>query len=104
MPLTKCPDCEANVSDLARACPKCGRPIPPTVATAAQKFDADTGQVLAGMPTEDAGVIVTDVRMRFGSMVVFMIKWALASIPAMIILVLIVASIQAFLWGLLMHR
>ncbi len=74
------------------------------MATAAQKFDPYTGQVLTAMPTEDAGVIVTDVRMRFGSMVVFMIKWALASIPAMIILVLIVASIQALFWGLLMHK
>ena len=30
-------------------------------------------------------VTVTDVRMPFLSMVVFMIKWALASIPAMLI-------------------
>jgi hypothetical protein len=31
-------------------------------------------------------VIVTDIQMPFGSMVVFMVKWILASIPAMIIL------------------
>lgn len=31
-------------------------------------------------------VIVTDVRMPFISMVIFMVKWALASIPAMIIM------------------
>ena len=31
-------------------------------------------------------IIVQDIRMGFGSMVVFMIKWAIASIPAMIIL------------------
>ena len=31
-------------------------------------------------------VIVTDVRMPFWSMVVFMVKWSLASIPALIIL------------------
>jgi CHASE2 domain-containing sensor protein len=34
-------------------------------------------------------VIVTDIQMPFGSMIVFMIKWVLASIPAMIILFLI---------------
>jgi hypothetical protein len=34
-------------------------------------------------------VIVTDVDMPFGSMVVFIIKWTLASIPALIILWLI---------------
>lgn len=31
-------------------------------------------------------VRVTDIDMRFSSMVVFMLKWALASIPAAIIL------------------
>ena len=36
-----------------------------------------------------AAVIVTDVHMSFASMVIFMIKWALASIPAMLILFLL---------------
>jgi hypothetical protein len=31
-------------------------------------------------------VVVTDVRMNFVSMMTFMVKWALASIPAMLIL------------------
>jgi hypothetical protein len=31
-------------------------------------------------------VIVTNIKMPFWSMVVFMIKWAIASIPAIIIL------------------
>ncbi|MDQ6976968.1 MAG: hypothetical protein Q9M75_02530 [Ghiorsea sp.] len=31
-------------------------------------------------------VVVTDIQMSFGSMVVFMIKWAIAAIPALIIL------------------
>lgn len=31
-------------------------------------------------------VVVVDVHMRFGSMVMFMIKWAIASIPAFMIL------------------
>jgi len=34
-------------------------------------------------------VVVTDVSMSFGSMIVFMIKWALASVPAMLILSII---------------
>ena len=42
-------------------------------------------------------VIVTNIRMPFGSMVVFMIKWALASIPAVIILSAIFAIIAAIL-------
>ena len=31
-------------------------------------------------------VVVTDIRMPFGSMVVFMVKWASAAIPALVIL------------------
>lgn len=31
-------------------------------------------------------VVVTDIKMPFWSMVVFMIKWAIAAIPALIIL------------------
>lgn len=38
-------------------------------------------------------VEVTDVNMRFWSMVVFMIKWAFASIPAFIVLALVFFSI-----------
>ena len=34
-------------------------------------------------------VVVTDVRMPFGSMVKFMVKWAIASIPAMVILLVL---------------
>ncbi len=37
-------------------------------------------------PTE---VVVVDVKMKFWSMVVFMVKWVIASIPALIILGLI---------------
>ena len=32
------------------------------------------------------GVVVTDINMDFRSMVIFMVKWAIASIPAFIIL------------------
>jgi len=40
-------------------------------------------------------VIVTDMRMPFLSMVVFMIKWVIASIPALIILTIILSVIDA---------
>ena len=43
-------------------------------------------------------VVVTDIKMPFGSMVVFMIKWSLASIPAVIIL-LIIYAIAGALFG-----
>ena len=37
-------------------------------------------------------VIITDIKMKFGSMVEFMVKWAVASIPAVIILVCIMCA------------
>ena len=40
-------------------------------------------------------VRITDVRMPFGSMVMFMVKWAVASIPAMFIL----AVLGTIFWG-----
>jgi hypothetical protein len=40
-------------------------------------------------PLEPQKVVVTDIDMPFGSMVSFMVKWAIASIPAFIILLII---------------
>jgi len=34
-------------------------------------------------------IVVTDIRMSFLSMVVFMVKWAIATIPALIILTVV---------------
>ena len=49
---------------------------------------------------------VTDIRMPFWSMVVFMVKWVFASIPAMIIFSVVAALVMAVmsllcgsLWG-----
>jgi hypothetical protein len=41
-------------------------------------------------------VIITDVQMPFGAMVTLMVKWAIASLPAMMIL----ASISCLVWWL----
>ena len=46
-------------------------------------------------------VIVNDIQMSFGSMISFMVKWAIAAIPAMIILWLIAIIFLALLRGLL---
>ena len=45
-------------------------------------------------------VVVVDVKMPFMSMVTFMVKWAIASIPAIIILVVIWATAVAVLGGI----
>lgn len=46
-------------------------------------------------------VLVTDIHMPFTSMVGFMVKWAIAAIPAIIILLFIFAVISAVLGGFL---
>lgn len=53
------------------------------------------------MTSPDAGrseVVVVDVQMPFMSMVSFMVKWTLASIPAILILA-VIAAILAGMFG-----
>lgn len=56
------------------------------------------------MPDEEnrQSVIVTDIRMPFFSMVVFMVKWAIAAIPAFLILTVIGVLIWGMLSGLML--
>ncbi len=50
---------------------------------------------------ESQYVVVTDIRMPFFSMVVFMIKWVIASIPAFIILSMIGSILMMLVGGML---
>lgn len=45
-------------------------------------------------------VVVVDVKMPFWSMVTFMVKWSIASIPAMIIIVLMGTIVFLVIGGL----
>ena len=45
-------------------------------------------------------IIVTDIQMPFGSMVVFMVKWVIASIPAFIILFVLFVIVSAIFGGI----
>ncbi len=47
----------------------------------------------------DTRVVVTDIRMPFWSMVAFMVKWAIAAIPAILILALLGALLSAAVTG-----
>ncbi|QOP45442.1 hypothetical protein [Sulfurimonas paralvinellae] len=48
-------------------------------------------------------VVITDIKMPFFSMVWFMVKWAIAAIPAFIILTLLGAFTMGILSGLATH-
>ena len=49
----------------------------------------------------DQRVVVTDFDMSFGSMVGFMVKWAFASIPAMLIIGAVIAVMVGLGSGLI---
>ncbi len=52
------------------------------------------------MSNEDR-VIVTDIQMPFFSMVIFMVKWAVAAIPALFILATMGSIFSSLISGLL---
>ena len=51
-------------------------------------------------PQASQEMVVVDIRMPFWSMVTFMIKWAIAAIPAVIILFLFGALLAGVLGGM----
>ena len=54
------------------------------------------------MANERREVVVTDVKISFWSMVVLMVKWAIAAIPAVIILIAIFAllgTVAGYVFG-----
>lgn len=85
--MTTCTNCGAENDDAAVACKACKRDMP------GYDWPAKSGRV--GAP-----VRITDVDLPFGSMVAFMAKWAIASIPAMLILLLFGMLIVGFVGGI----
>jgi hypothetical protein len=59
---------------------------------------------MSASPQEPAPIRVIDVKMPFGSMVVFMVKWSLAAIPALIILTVFALLVASVLYGLGLHK
>ena len=112
-----CPNCGVANPDGGKFCMSCGQTLPAVTTS----IDSDTPTsvspvrmtatpiqprvstppVNSAAGTQSIRVVVTDVNMRFGSMVVFMIKWVVAAIPAAIILALALALISAIFGGIL---
>ncbi|MDF1615133.1 hypothetical protein [Desulfurivibrio dismutans] len=51
------------------------------------------------MESKSNQVVVVDIGMPFWSMVIFMVKWSIAAIPAMIIIFVIVSLFFAVMGG-----
>ena len=80
----QCPNCNnTNIQADATECGECGYVF--------KGYEESTPEGVTGIASKsnNQNVTVTDIKMPFGSMVEFMVKWAIASIPAFIILFLI---------------
>ena len=80
----QCPNCNnTNIQADATECGECGYVF--------KGYEESTPAGVTGIASKsnNQNVTVTDIKMPFGSMVQFMVKWAIASIPAFIILFLI---------------
>jgi hypothetical protein len=65
------------------------------------EFDSslDSSSKIEASHNSQNEVVVTDIKMPFLSMVVFMVKWVIASIPALIILFIVISLFSGFLIG-----
>ena len=93
-----------KVGELAE-CKKCGEKstIPQDAEEAAdtiykgKKVKSKTAEVSATQSYNASDVIITDIRMPFMSMVMFMVKWSIATIPAFIILLVLGFALASFI-------
>jgi hypothetical protein len=110
----KCPNCKLENPPDAMRC-DCGYDFTSadrrTAATDVARRRRRAPVVAAPLPVlatarpsiirQDTRVVIADINMRFGSMVLFMVKWAFAAIPAIIIIFGIVFITLSVLFGLL---
>ena len=86
----KCPNCFTDNYKDAVKC-ECGYQFigyKPS-ADADNSININTNKNIGDKNIGISNVIIEDINMSFGSMVLFMVKWAIASIPAFIILLFI---------------
>jgi hypothetical protein len=73
----------------------------PGCAAAEQKYQRRLQEIAAQPASQKPQeVVVVDFRMPFMAMVWFMVKWAFAAIPALIIVFLAVIALMSFFGGL----
>jgi len=99
--MLKCLQCGKFTYPGPAKCDHCGASLrgAPTVDVTMQSPTV-TGGSAVHVPVSVNRVVVTDIDMPFGSMVRFMVKWAIASIPAFVILFIIGMIVTAMFAGM----
>ena len=92
MDMLRCSNCGADTTPGPSHCPQCGASL--KTAAAVRIVGATESE-----PICRTRVVVTDVDMPFGSMVVFMVKWGIAAIPAVLILTVVWFIVAAMFAG-----
>ena len=92
-----CPKCDAAYKlkysryspEKTHTCSACGEKIPLPEKAPEPVAPAPSAHIPATLVMRSSRdpkeVIITDIQMPFGSMVVFMLKWAIAAIPAVLL-------------------
>lgn len=127
--MRKCRFCAKDIQNASTVCEHCGRDLIPGRVSAAPTPDdvlneleqarppapsarvdapGPSGRALlapeyakAAATVDPVRVSVVDFDMPFGSMIVFILKWAMAAIPALLILAFLGVMVAAFLTGLI---
>ena len=105
MRIIKCNSCSFSATEadkdwdlvsVSGRCPKCSSPIqtPHVLTEVLQKPSASNFSTTGDF---NGNVVLVDVKIPFWSMVTLMVQWAIAAIPAAIILMLVYMSVYAFL-------
>lgn len=93
-----------RLSDLNLWCPAIGQSFPPDAGENQPALGKNIHQqekMAVNQPNEPSKVIVVDLQMPFFSIVVLMVKWALASIPAIVILAAIFSLVTGLMGGMM---
>lgn len=86
--MIECPLCHRELADGTPECPHCG--TPQSADWIRQPVGART--MVASNPRTATGftrVVLVDVDMTFSQMVLFLVRWSIAAIPALLILVIL---------------
>jgi len=81
--MRKCFECGKELADDNQICSNCGAP--------------ERRPAAANQPDKPLKVTVVDFDMSFGQMVVFMLKWAFACIPALLIFLFLMGVLAGML-------